>query len=124
MAKFDPDKIRIREVEVTEDGTPYEIIEESHIEQTHQREQPVRHDSHLRETMRETVNEDWYVYKGKKRKREKKYAPYLFLACLFTGIGITTISSEAIGVMMGLATGFLMFIDPIYDKVMEKISKW
>jgi hypothetical protein len=121
MENFDPNKIRIREVDVAEDGSPIENIDASHIERN------VRTDARIRETMRERVetNEDWYEYKGRRKpRRVKKYAPFFFLACLFSGIAFTATVESPAGVLLGLAFGFLSFVDPIYEKIMEKITKW
>ena len=56
--------------------------------------------------------------------KPKKYNWAFFCASMFLGIGI----GEAIGVdsavLFGMGIGFLFFVDPIYQKVMNKIDKW
>lgn len=64
------------------------------------------------------------VPNNSKKKKEEKYNWAFFLASLFVGVGLSRIFHVQAFVMFGLAGGFLFFVDPIYDKVMEKIKNW
>lgn len=55
--------------------------------------------------------------------KEKKYHWAFFLCMLFLGVGVTATTDHPIGVMWGLGFGFLFFVDPIYQKVMQIIER-
>ena len=57
-------------------------------------------------------------------RRKKKYNWAFFLCSLFLGIAITATLETPIGVLGGIGLGFLFFVDPIYDKLMDKIENW
>ncbi|MDX2283196.1 MAG: hypothetical protein NW241_03505 [Bacteroidia bacterium] len=67
----------------------------------------------------------------KKRKKEGKtkqeerpnYGWAFFLATMFSGIAVTATFDTPAGVLLGMGLGFLFFVDPIYQKVMDKIDK-
>ncbi|MEM7658487.1 MAG: hypothetical protein AAF399_20335 [Bacteroidota bacterium] len=70
--------------------------------------------------------------KRKQRRREKKarkaaqednYGWAFFLSSMFLGVGVTTLLDHPIGVMMGMAIGFLFFVKPFYQKVMDLIDR-
>ncbi|MEM6768676.1 MAG: hypothetical protein AAF655_27300, partial [Bacteroidota bacterium] len=53
------------------------------------------------------------------KKGEPKYGWSFFLASLFIGLGITATIDAPLPLFLGLAVGFLFFVDPIYEKAME-----
>ena len=56
--------------------------------------------------------------------KPKKYNWAFFCASLFIGIGIGAAADLEAGPLFGMGIGFLFFVDPIYQKVMQKIDKW
>lgn len=56
-------------------------------------------------------------------KKEKNFSPFFFLASLFIGIGLTATFEIPIFLFVGLGLGFLFFVEPIYKKLMEKITE-
>jgi hypothetical protein len=42
---------------------------------------------------------------------------------MFSGIAVTATFGTPAGVLLGMGFGFLFFVDPIYQKVMDKIDK-
>lgn len=64
------------------------------------------------------------VPNNQKKKKEGTYNWAFFLASLFVGVGLSRVFHVQAFVMFGLAGGFLFFVDPIYEKVMEKIKNW
>ncbi|TAE53417.1 MAG: hypothetical protein EAZ89_07445 [Bacteroidetes bacterium] len=63
--------------------------------------------------------------KQAKAKLENKtpYAWAFFLFCLFAGLSFTATGNGPQGLFLGLGTGFLFFIEPIYNKLMRLIDK-
>ncbi len=60
--------------------------------------------------------------RAKRKTKEPKYNWAFFLACLFIGLGFTATFKAPIGLFAGLGLGFLFFVDPIYQKVMDRIN--
>lgn len=60
--------------------------------------------------------------KRKAKVKEPKYNWAFFLASLFIGIGITATFGTPFGLFMGLGLGFLFFVDPIYEKIMQRLN--
>lgn len=62
---------------------------------------------------------------AKKAKEENKtpHAWAFFLFCLFAGISTTTLIEHPAGVLLGLGTGYLFFVEPIYNKVMSMLDR-
>lgn len=60
---------------------------------------------------------------GKGRKKGKTYKSKFFLACLFVGVGLTAVSEVPLFIFLGLAIGFLFYVDPIYQKVIRAIER-
>ena len=62
-------------------------------------------------------------YRPERKQRKNKYGWAFFLFSLFLGLGFTATTNNPIGLFAGLGTGFLFFVDPIYDKVMRAIER-
>ncbi|MDX2248365.1 MAG: hypothetical protein SF052_16395 [Bacteroidia bacterium] len=58
-----------------------------------------------------------------KKQTKNKYGWAFFLSSLFLGVGITATTELPMGIFAGLSIGFLFFVDPIYDRVMDMIEK-
>ena len=58
----------------------------------------------------------------KRKTKEKKYNWAFFLASLFIGLGVTATFDAPFGLFAGLGIGFLFFVDPIYEKVMQRLN--
>lgn len=58
----------------------------------------------------------------RKKTKEKKYNWAFFLASLFIGLGVTATFDAPFGLFAGLGIGFLFFVDPIYEKVMQRLN--
>lgn len=56
-------------------------------------------------------------------QRKNRYGWAFFLSSLFLGVGITATTELPMGIFAGLSIGFLFFVDPIYDRVMDMIEK-
>ncbi|MFK7972033.1 MAG: hypothetical protein AB8F95_16820 [Bacteroidia bacterium] len=54
-----------------------------------------------------------------KPARKNKHGWAFFLCSLFIGLGITATTEAPIGLFGGLGVGFLFFVDPIYQRVMD-----
>ena len=53
-------------------------------------------------------------------ERKNKYGWAFFLCSMFIGLGFTTVSELApLPLFLGLGVGFLFFVDPIYNRVMD-----
>lgn len=107
MPEFDSKHIRVEEVEVEEIDHSFESDLNKNLEYTSARV--------------ETAQKAWKEVK-KEKDPKKKYAAFMFLFCLFTGLGFTATFESPFFLFMGLGTGFLAFIDPLYEKIMEKIN--
>lgn len=57
-----------------------------------------------------------------KKERKNKFGWAFFLCSMFMGIAITATTGIPAGVLGGIGVGFLFFVDPIYEKVMDKIE--
>ena len=57
-----------------------------------------------------------------KKERKNKYGWAFFLCSLFIGLGITATTEAPLPLFVGLGVGFLFFVDPVYEKLMEKIE--
>ncbi len=57
------------------------------------------------------------------KEKKKHYGWAFFLASMFTGIAIGEALDMGSFVLFGMGMGFLFFVDPIYQKVMDKIEK-
>ncbi|MBX7241726.1 MAG: hypothetical protein K1X92_08250 [Bacteroidia bacterium] len=57
------------------------------------------------------------------KEKKKHYGWAFFLASMFTGIAIGEALNADSFVLLGMGMGFLFFVDPIYQKVMDKIEK-
>ena len=62
-------------------------------------------------------------YRPEAKKRKNKYGWAFFLFSLFIGLGITATTNHPMGLFTGLGTGFLFFVDPIYDKIMRALER-
>jgi len=62
-------------------------------------------------------------YQPERPKRKNKYGWAFFLFSLFIGLGITATTNHPLGLFTGLGTGFLFFVDPIYDRIMRAIEQ-
>lgn len=56
--------------------------------------------------------------------KPKKYNWAFFCASLFIGLGVGISVENPALLMIGMGVGFLFFVDPIYQKLMDKIEKW
>ncbi|MEM6806713.1 MAG: hypothetical protein AAF696_35255 [Bacteroidota bacterium] len=57
-----------------------------------------------------------------KKVRKNKFGWAFFLCSMFLGIALTATLETPFYIMAGMGVGFLFFVDPIYEKVMEKIE--
>ncbi|MEM8890767.1 MAG: hypothetical protein AAGD28_22510 [Bacteroidota bacterium] len=57
-----------------------------------------------------------------KKVRKNKFGWAFFLCSMFMGIALTATFETPFFIMAGMGLGFLFFVDPIYNKVMEKID--
>lgn len=57
------------------------------------------------------------------KAKEDNYGWAFFLCSLFIGLGVTTLLDHPIGIMMGLGFGFLFFVKPFYEKIMDLIDR-
>ncbi len=57
------------------------------------------------------------------RKGKNKFGWAFFLFFLFSGLGFTATFDSPLGLFLGMGTGFLFFVDPIYEKVMSLINR-
>ena len=119
----DPDSpFEIFEVEVFDDHTV--IPEDKHLNAEAEVRIPKTKEDKLvreRELMRRRRRN---IYNEGPPRRKKKYNWAFFLCSLFLGIAITVTLDTPIGVLGGLGLGFLFFVDPIYEKLMDKIENW
>lgn len=116
MEKSNSEKFEVIEVEVYEDGmTETEDIHRNLSEDVRESEEPAtRTRTRTRERRRERTIP----------KKKNKYGWAFFLAAMFSGLGISIATDTMpLGLFLGMAIGFLFFVDPIYEKVMEKIDK-
>jgi hypothetical protein len=109
MSDFDSKHIRIQEVDVEEVPPLRDEALDSDLNRNLERIDVT------------TAQKQWQQVK-KEKDPKKKYAAYMFLFCLFTGLGFTATFDVPVFLFMGLGTGFLAFIDPIYEKIMDKIN--
>jgi len=117
MATFDSDRFKVHEIDVTQDGDNFD----SHLERDSAT--AVRPEKN-RDTAIEEVRYREDQWEKRLRKKSKKpYAPYMFLSCLFLGVGMTATFDVPIFLFAGLSAGFLSFVDPVYDKIMDKLDK-
>lgn len=116
MEQSEKDNFEVIEVEVHDDGTLDQAdIHRSLNEEARDTEQPVtRTRTRTRERRRERVIPE----------KKNKYGWAFFLAFMFSGLGLSIATNTMpLGLFLGMAIGFLFFVDPIYQKVMEKIDK-
>lgn len=69
------------------------------------------------------TRERWGKKAKVKKERKNKFGWAFFLSSMFIGIGITATTSAPLGIFMGMGIGFLFFVDPIYNKVMDLIDR-
>ncbi|MEL6651671.1 MAG: UbiA family prenyltransferase [Bacteroidota bacterium] len=62
-------------------------------------------------------------YRPAKKKIKNKYGWAFFLFSLFIGLGITATTNHPLPLFAGLGTGFLFFVDPIYERIMRAIEQ-
>lgn len=91
-------------------------------------EAPVRVPREEQRTDRVTQTREEMRQRRRDRQRRKdpkvkKYNWAFFLASMFVGLAITTVTEAPVGLFIGMGLGFLFFVDPIYEKVMEKIDR-
>lgn len=67
---------------------------------------------------------NWQTGRNNSKTRKNKYGWAFFLCSFFIGLGLTaTLPGEPpLAFFGGLGIGFLFFVDPIYQKLMEKIE--
>ena len=58
-----------------------------------------------------------------KKVRKNKFGWAFFLCSLMMGLALTATLETPFFLFAGLAFGFLFFVDPIYNKLMEKIDQ-
>jgi hypothetical protein len=118
MQQPENEKFDVIEVEVNEDGTLHkEDIHRNLNEDIRTAEEPTtrtRTRTRERERLRDRVIPE----------KKNKFGWAFFLAFMFSGMGISIATDTMpLGFFLGMAIGFLFFVDPIYQKVMEKIEK-
>lgn len=52
-------------------------------------------------------------------KKKNEYGWAFFLCSLFVGVGLFLASSSLLPLFLGLGFGFLFFVDPIYQRVID-----
>ncbi len=109
-------KYKFRQIEVEEERLD-EVTDKADIHRNLQESQPSYQEQRSR------VRKSGKSSSKVRKEEEKRYGWAFFLASLFTGLGITTITDVPVALFVGLAVGFLFFVDPIYDKVMEIIQR-
>lgn len=128
MSLFDSKNVKITQVEVenpnleaTEDFTNAQNLPEvtDSVSETPVTETPIVQPRIEEQTRTQTAFQD-----NRRGEKPKKYNWAFFVACMFMGIGLSKIVHNPAMVMMGMSVGFLFFVDPIYQKVMDKIEKW
>lgn len=62
-------------------------------------------------------------YRPEPKTRKNKYGWAFFLFSLFIGLGITATINHPLPLFAGLGTGFLFFVDPIYERIMRGIER-
>jgi hypothetical protein len=108
-------RFEIHEVDVNESGQDYP-------EKGFDNEAPVNlgyEDEYEYEETRQRARQQG---KGKEKKKNK-YGWAFFLCSLFIGLGITATFDAPMGLFAGLGIGFLFFVDPIYDRVMDALNR-
>ncbi|MEZ4776321.1 MAG: hypothetical protein R3D00_24310 [Bacteroidia bacterium] len=117
MQFSDPeDKFKIVEVEVFDDDN-YENDKKYNSEASVVIPRTQNEESENTNTRRKTRE-----VPKEKQYRKNQYGWAFFLSSLFLGIGITATTDAPIGIFAGLSVGFLFFVDPIYNKVMDIIE--
>ena len=58
-----------------------------------------------------------------RHKKPPKYNWAFFLCCFFVGLAIAIPSEGPTAMFIGMGLGFLFFVDPIYEKVMQIIRE-
>ncbi|MEZ4825039.1 MAG: hypothetical protein R3C61_01915 [Bacteroidia bacterium] len=117
MPFSDPeDKFKVVETEVFEDETffddkKYDAEAQVVIPQTQNREEEA---TKTRSKNRNSAQE--------KPHRKNKYGWAFFLSSMFMGVGITATLDTPLGIFVGLSIGFLFFVDPIYERIMDAIE--
>lgn len=112
MAFTDPDeKFKYIEVEV------HETAEDPSLDSHADMERPLQYEAE------ETAQRSRQAAKPGKTERKNKFGWAFFLASLFLGLGITATLETPMGLFAGLGIGFLFFVDPIYNKVMDWLDR-
>lgn len=117
MQQPENEKFDVIEVEVHEDETSDKAdIHRNLSDAAKDAEEPVtrtRTRTRTRERMSERVIPE----------KKNKFGWAFFLAFMFSGLGISIATDTMpLGFFLGMSIGFLFFVDPIYQKVMEKIE--
>lgn len=130
MSLFDSKNVRITQVEVenpdlsqTEDFANAQNLSE--ITETSTEipvvEAPVNETPIVQQ--QEQVQQRIQSQTVQKPEKEKKYNWAFFCASMFMGIALGEMMNVDSFVLFGMGIGFLFFVDPIYQKVMDKINK-
>lgn len=61
--------------------------------------------------------------KKAKKVRKNKFGWAFFLCSMMMGVALTATLETPFFILAGLGVGFLFFVDPIYNKVMDKIEQ-
>ncbi|MEM7367091.1 MAG: hypothetical protein AAF587_00750 [Bacteroidota bacterium] len=72
----------------------------------------------------EATRAKWGKKATVKKERKNKFGWAFFLSAMFIGVGLTATFETPLGIFLGMGIGFLFFVDPIYNKVMDKIDKF
>jgi hypothetical protein len=111
--KFEVVEVEVFEEDQAMDVTGYDPEAEINIPQNYQREN-ISEETQTRRRRRKKSDE--------KKYRKNKYGWAFFLCSMFLGIGITATTGAPLGIFGGMGVGFLFFVDPIYDKFMDKLE--
>ncbi|RMG23169.1 MAG: hypothetical protein D6730_14980 [Bacteroidetes bacterium] len=121
MAFEDSEKFEVVEVEVWNDGEGEQLPTDIHHnlpqDQAHKQANSKRTTARQRRRARRQARRE------AKANKEPKYNWAFFLASLFIGIGFTATFGPPLGIFLGLGIGFLFFVDPIYEKIMDRIKE-
>ena len=119
---LDSDQFEIHEVEVPEGGA--EDIHKN-LDRSEPNSQPgVQHKSRKQRRLERKLEriEQRSREKAIKKEMKKKKEGYhwaFFLASFFIGLGFTAAADSPLPMFMGLGIGFLFFVDPIYQRVIQ-----
>lgn len=124
LSDAEKSKYKFREIRVEEKGSDADM-DQSDIHRNLVETHAYEGDSNRNQTDQgERIRQkNRFTHPSHRRKKERRFGWAFFLASMFIGLGVTTVSSEPIALFLGMGIGFLFFVDPIYDKMMDIINR-